>query len=192
MGPLDALILGLVEGITEYLPVSSTGHLVIVAALLGLDEPPETKRAVDAFSIVIQGGAILAVLGLYRRRVWQMLRGLVGQDAAGRRLATNLFVAFLPAAFLGVLLLSSLASCQGLKKKGSARPGVASSRSSTGASVIGFATRVIAFTGRHTSTHPPGSSAPPSGSIAANARALGSGPTCDTSSANPASATAST
>jgi len=99
----EAIILGLVEGITEYLPISSTGHLIIAAALLGLDGP-EQKASVDAFLIVIQGGAILAVLGLYWTRVWQMLRGLIGRDAIGRRLLVNLFIAFLPAAVLGPLL----------------------------------------------------------------------------------------
>lgn len=99
-----AIILGLVEGITEYLPISSTGHLILTSALLGLDEPPEVKASVDAFNIVIQGGAILAVLGLYRARVWQMIWGLLGKDAQGLRLAINLIVAFLPAAVLGVLL----------------------------------------------------------------------------------------
>jgi len=101
---IQAAILGLVEGITEYLPVSSTGHLIIAAALLGLDEPGDQKRNVDAFTIVIQGGAILAVLGLYRQRVWQMIQGLMGKDEAGRRLAVNLLIAFVPAAVLGVLL----------------------------------------------------------------------------------------
>lgn len=103
MSPLHAIILGLVEGITEYLPISSTGHLIIAAALMGLDTP-ETKASVDAFNIIIQGGAILAVLGLYWPRVVQMLRGLTGRDIAGRRLLINLVVAFIPAAVLGVLL----------------------------------------------------------------------------------------
>ena len=101
---LDAIILGLVEGITEYLPVSSTGHLIIAASLLGLDRDESVKAGVDAFNIVVQGGAILAVLGLYFARVRSMVRGLFGQDAAGRKLFINLVIAFLPAAFLGVLL----------------------------------------------------------------------------------------
>jgi len=99
-----AVILGLVEGITEYLPISSTGHLILTSALLGLDEPTEVKASVDVFLIVIQGGAILAVLGLYWTRVTQMMRGLLGGSAAGRRLAINLIVAFIPAAVLGVIL----------------------------------------------------------------------------------------
>lgn len=104
MNLVQAAILGLVEGITEYLPVSSTGHLIITSALLGLDHPPQTKHAVDVFNIVIQGGAILAVLGLYWPRVMQMLRGVMGRDDVGRRLLVNLIVAFMPAAIFGFLL----------------------------------------------------------------------------------------
>ncbi len=96
---LQSIILGIVEGLTEYLPVSSTGHLIITQYLLGLGE----TDAMKAFEICIQGGAILAVLGLYRRRVGEMLQGLCGKSASGLRLLVNMIVGFLPAAVLGLI-----------------------------------------------------------------------------------------
>jgi undecaprenyl-diphosphatase len=99
MDLIQALILGLVEGITEYLPVSSTGHLLIAQRLLGIPE----SVASNGYAIAIQAGAILAVLGIYRQRVGQMLRGLMGKDPAGQRLAGCIITAFVPAALLGML-----------------------------------------------------------------------------------------
>jgi undecaprenyl-diphosphatase len=95
----QAIILGVVEGVTEFLPVSSTGHLLLVQRLLGM---PSTE-ATRAHAVVIQVGAIVAVLGLYRGRMIQMLRGLLGRDTAGRRLLVNVGVAFVPAAVIGKL-----------------------------------------------------------------------------------------
>ena len=98
-----AVVLGLVEGVTEYLPISSTGHLIIAADLMKLDTV-EMRESVNAFNIVVQGGAILAVVGLYWPRFVQMLRGLTGRDTAGLNLLVCLGIAFMPAAIAGVLL----------------------------------------------------------------------------------------
>ncbi len=99
MSILQSIILGIVEGLTEYLPVSSTGHLIIAQYLLGLDK----SSALDAFEVCIQGGAILAVLSLYFRRVGEMLQGLRGKNPEGMRLLINMIVAFLPAAVIGLI-----------------------------------------------------------------------------------------
>jgi len=101
----QALILGIIEGITEYLPVSSTGHLLVAQHIMGIGTAsPLDKAAADAFAICIQGGAILAVVGVYYKRVLQMLRGVLGKDAEGLKLAIQILVGFLPAAVIGLLL----------------------------------------------------------------------------------------
>jgi undecaprenyl-diphosphatase len=94
-----AVLLGIVEGLTEYLPVSSTGHLILVSELLG-----ETSEGAKAFDIVIQFGAILAVVVHYRRLLGARVAGLLRRDVASVRLAVALAVAFVPAAGIGFLL----------------------------------------------------------------------------------------
>jgi undecaprenyl-diphosphatase len=106
LGYLDAIVLGVVEGLTEFLPVSSTGHLLVTGRVLGVDG----TDAFDSYAIAIQAGAILAVLALYRERIRSVLSGLAGRDASGRRLAVNLVVAFLPAAVIGLLLEDAIKS----------------------------------------------------------------------------------
>ena len=97
---LKAAILGIVEGLTEFLPVSSTGHLIIVGDLLGYND--ETSKV---FKIVIQLAAVLAVCWDYRVRLAKIV---VAGDAASRRFAVLLFVGFLPAAVLGVMFHSTI------------------------------------------------------------------------------------
>ncbi len=99
MNFLEAIILGIVEGLTEFLPVSSTGHLVLVGHWLGLgDDDPATS----SFEIVVQLGAILAVVAHYRVLLSQRLRGLFTGDVASRRLLIALVVAFVPTAVAGL------------------------------------------------------------------------------------------
>ncbi len=104
MGYVDAVVYGLVEGVTEFLPVSSTGHLILAKEFLDESTGGEAESALNAYLIVIQAGAIFAVAILYWRDVWAMGLGLLGLDPRGRALARNLFVAFLPAALLGPFL----------------------------------------------------------------------------------------
>ena len=100
---LQAVVLGFVEGATEYLPVSSTGHLLIVQHLLGMDSDEQQLEAAHSLAICIQSGAILAVILLYFGRIRQLLNGVMGHDADGLRLLINLVIAFLPAAVMGLL-----------------------------------------------------------------------------------------
>jgi undecaprenyl-diphosphatase len=104
---LKALIMGIVEGLTEFLPVSSTGHLILAGSVLNFTSPAFPKEKVDVFEIVIQAGAILAVCWEYRMRIAFVLSGLLSERKA-QRLAINLIVAFLPAAVLGVLFSKAI------------------------------------------------------------------------------------
>ncbi|MGH7434810.1 MAG: undecaprenyl-diphosphate phosphatase [Polyangiaceae bacterium] len=101
---LIAALLGIVEGLTEYLPVSSTGHLVLAGHLLGLPDDDSTK----SFEIVIQLGAILAVVAYYRELLGTHLRGLLAGKAESLRLASALAIAFLPTAVAGLLLRKAI------------------------------------------------------------------------------------
>ncbi len=123
----DALVLGVIEGVTEYLPISSTGHLIIATHALGLDataplhgrdgallyykkpsakhpagEPLTLKLAADTYTVVIQFGAIAAVAFLYWPQLCAMVLGLLGRDPAGWRLFRNVLLAFVPAAVIGL------------------------------------------------------------------------------------------
>ncbi|MDO9223851.1 MAG: undecaprenyl-diphosphate phosphatase [Caulobacter sp.] len=95
---IAAIILGIVEGLTEFIPVSSTGHLLLTKMALGLED-----KSWDSFIVLIQLGAILAVVTLYFRRLWAVLIGLP-TNADARRFALSVLVAFLPAVVFGVLL----------------------------------------------------------------------------------------
>ncbi len=112
----EALVLGLVEGLTEFLPVSSTGHLILAGSLLGLKEnDPDggsdaVKAAVDAYSIVIQFGAIAAVALVYWNRIVSIFLGLAGKNRNGLLLGRNLLVAFVPAVVIGLLLEDIIAA----------------------------------------------------------------------------------
>ena len=104
---LNATILGIVEGLTEFLPVSSTGHLILADAMLGISGP-----ASKLFDVVIQVGAILAVCWLYRARLWAATARFA-TDPVQRRFVINVTVAFLPAAVVGVFASSRTSSSAG-------------------------------------------------------------------------------
>jgi len=94
-----AILLGIVEGITEFLPVSSTGHLILASELLGYD-----ARQWAMFNVIIQLGAILAVVVLYWRTFWAVALGLLQRNPVSWRFLRNLVIAFIPAAVIGLLL----------------------------------------------------------------------------------------
>src|SRR3954464_8226377 len=98
---LIAIILGIVEGVTEFLPVSSTGHLILATELLGFDAE---KWA--AFNVIIQLGAIMAIVVLYWRTFWAVLEGLFKRQATSWRFVRNILIGFVPSATLGVLFIT--------------------------------------------------------------------------------------
>lgn len=100
---LKALLLGIVEGATEFLPISSTGHLILVGAWIDF-QSTESK----VFEVVIQLGAILAVVWIFRARVWQLLSGAYKRDTVELALMRNIAIAFLPAAVIGAIFISSI------------------------------------------------------------------------------------
>ena len=98
---IKAAVMGIVEGLTEFLPVSSTGHLILAGSLIDFTGGPLTPEKIKAFEISIQTGAILAIVLLY----WQRLSGVVanmGQDRNARRFLLNVFIGFLPAVVIGL------------------------------------------------------------------------------------------
>jgi undecaprenyl-diphosphatase len=103
-----AIILGIVEGVTEFLPVSSTGHLILATELLGFDAD---KWA--AFNVIIQLGAILAIVVLYWRTFWAVLEGMIKGQALSWRFVRNVLIGFLPAAILGFLLIDNVEAMLG-------------------------------------------------------------------------------
>ena len=96
---LNAILLGIIEGLTEFLPVSSTAHLLVAENMLGL-----RKEDWEVFTVVIQLGAVLSVVAVYWHKFWSVLIGLPS-DPKARQFAINVIVAFLPAAVLGVMLI---------------------------------------------------------------------------------------
>ena len=101
---LQAIFLGVVEGLTEFLPISSTGHLLVAEEAIGYQDAAKT------FTVVIQLGAIAAVIWYFRKDLWQRLTSLLRQEKSAVRFLTNLVIATAPAAFIGLLLESSFDS----------------------------------------------------------------------------------
>jgi undecaprenyl-diphosphatase len=105
---LIAIILGIVEGVTEFLPVSSTGHLILATELLGFDAE---KWA--AFNVIIQLGAILAIVVLYWRTFWAVIEGLIHNNRVSWLFVRNIVIAFLPAAVIGFILIKYIEALLG-------------------------------------------------------------------------------
>jgi undecaprenyl-diphosphatase len=100
---LKAALLGIVEGLTEFIPVSSTAHLILVADWINFDSP-----GAKVFEVVIQFGAILAVMWVFRARLWQLIHGLFTGVRSEVMLTRNLIIAFLPAAVIGFIFIKAI------------------------------------------------------------------------------------
>ena len=105
---LIAIILGIVEGVTEFIPVSSTGHLILATELLGFDADEWA-----AFNVIIQLGAILAIVVLYWRTFWAVLEGLFANQPMSWRFVRNVLIGFVPSAILGFLLINNIEALLG-------------------------------------------------------------------------------
>jgi undecaprenyl-diphosphatase len=99
---VKAFILGIVEGLTEFLPISSTGHLILAGALLGW-----TDQKAKLFDVAIQTGAMFAIIWYYRAKIGSTLSGMFS-DPTAKRFATNVLIAFIPAAVIGVMFASKI------------------------------------------------------------------------------------
>lgn len=108
---LTVILLGIVEGLTEFLPVSSTGHLILASELLGYDASTWAM-----FNVIIQLGAILAVIVLYWRTFWAVGMGLLRREPTSWRFLRNLIVAFIPAAVIGLALHDYIEALLGAPK----------------------------------------------------------------------------
>lgn len=98
---IKAAFLGIIEGLTEFLPVSSTAHLLIVGDWINF-----VSSSDKVFEVVIQFGSIMAVMWIFRERLWQLIRGTFSGDRTEQLFTRNLFIAFLPAAVIGALMIS--------------------------------------------------------------------------------------
>src|SRR3546814_9340716 len=95
-----ALFLGLIEGFTEFIPVSSTAHLLLIGDWINFSSGND-----KVFEVVIQFGSILAVMWIFRARLWQLIRGTLSGERSEVRFMRNLFIAFLPAAVIGAVMI---------------------------------------------------------------------------------------
>jgi undecaprenyl-diphosphatase len=105
---LTAILLGIVEGLTEFIPVSSTGHLILASELLGY-----RAEQWATFNVVIQLGAILAVVVLYWRTFWTVLTGMFAREPLAWRFVRNVAIAFVPSAVLGFILIDNIEALLG-------------------------------------------------------------------------------